>query len=312
MKNLDNQIVVSIQCLAYNHAPYIRQCLDGFVMQKTNFRFEAIVHDDASTDGTQDIIREYEKKYPDIIKPIYQKENQYSKGIPGYITNLITQQCKGKYIAICEGDDYWIDCNKLQLQVDFLETHPDYTMYLHNAIIRFQDSDAPDRLMSNFVTGDIDTKTLFEKWHLPLASVLFKRSILDSNEYKELSKDVHGGFLLFLVSAKVGKIYGLSKCLSVYRKNRGGASNRLTPSWCLRCECNYAKASKDRGAMKVMNIKATNRLVQFIPRLIRRDAEAKNMVKAAWDYNHFIVFKAFFRYLFLIMPVRIIKRIRKI
>lgn len=125
MKHLDNQIVVSIQCLTYNHALYIRQCLDGFVMQKTNFRFEAIVHDDASTDGTQDIIREYEKKYPDIIKPIYQKENQYSKGIPGYITNLVSSKCKGKYIAICEGDDYWTDPYKLQKQVDYLETHPE-------------------------------------------------------------------------------------------------------------------------------------------------------------------------------------------
>ena len=81
MKNLDNQIIVSIKCLVYNHAPYIRQCLDGFVMQKTNFRFEAIVHDDASTDGTQDIIREYAEKYPDIINPIYETENQYSKAM---------------------------------------------------------------------------------------------------------------------------------------------------------------------------------------------------------------------------------------
>ena len=109
MGSTNNQIVVSIQCLTYNHAPYIRQCLDGFVMQKTNFRFEAIIHDDASTDGTQEIIREYEKKYPDIIKPIYQKENQYSKGIPGYITNIISSKCKGKYFALCEGDDFWID-----------------------------------------------------------------------------------------------------------------------------------------------------------------------------------------------------------
>lgn len=128
MESLDNQIVVSIQCLTYNHAPYIRQCLDGFVMQKTNFRFEAIVHDDASTDGTQDIIREYEKKYPDIIKPIYQKENQYSKGIPGFITNLVSGKCKGKYIAICEGDDYWTDPYKLQKQVDYLESHPECGM----------------------------------------------------------------------------------------------------------------------------------------------------------------------------------------
>ena len=136
MKSIDNQIVVSIQCLTYNHALYIRQCLDGFVMQKTNFRFEAIVHDDASTDGTQDIIREYEKKYPDIIKPIYQKENQYSKGIPGFITNLVSSKCKGKYIAICEGDDYWIDPNKLQMQVDFLESHPEYSMCFHDVDIK--------------------------------------------------------------------------------------------------------------------------------------------------------------------------------
>lgn len=132
MESLDNQIVVSIQCLTYNHAPYIRQCLDGFVMQKTNFRFEAIVHDDASTDGTQDIIREYEERYPDIIKPIYQKENQYSKGIPGYITNLVSSKCKGKYIAICEGDDYWTDPYKLQKQVDYLESHPKCGMCYSN------------------------------------------------------------------------------------------------------------------------------------------------------------------------------------
>ena len=119
-------VLVSIKCLVYNHAPYIRQCLDGFVMQKTNFCFEAIVHDDASTDGTQDIIREYEKKYPDIIKPIYEKENQYSKhdGSLGRIMNSAMSP-SSKYIAVCEGDDYWTDPYKLQKQVDYLETHPE-------------------------------------------------------------------------------------------------------------------------------------------------------------------------------------------
>ena len=120
-------LMVSIRCITYNHEPYIRQCLDGFVMQKTNFRFEAIAHDDASTDGTADIIREYAEKYPDIIKPIFEKENQYSKH-DGSLVRIMDEACKGKYIAICEGDDYWIDSLKLQKQVDFLEANPDYGM----------------------------------------------------------------------------------------------------------------------------------------------------------------------------------------
>lgn len=94
---MNDEIMVSVICTAYNHEKYIRQCLDGFVMQKTNFKYEVIVHDDASTDNTAEIIREYEKKYPEIIKPIYQKENQYSKGVS--IGKIIYPLCQGKYLA---------------------------------------------------------------------------------------------------------------------------------------------------------------------------------------------------------------------
>lgn len=98
--------LVSISCLTYNHAPYLRQCLDGFVMQITSFPIEILIYDDASGDGTQNIIEEYQKKYPDIIKPIYQTENQYSKGVKvGFVYNY--SRAKGEYIAFCEGDDYW-------------------------------------------------------------------------------------------------------------------------------------------------------------------------------------------------------------
>lgn len=111
-------IMVSIRCTVYNHEPYLRDCLEGFIMQKTNFRIEAIVHDDASTDGSATIIKEYAEKYPDIIKPIYEVENQYSKH-NGSLERIMNEACKGKYIAFCEGDDYWIDPLKLQKQVDF-------------------------------------------------------------------------------------------------------------------------------------------------------------------------------------------------
>ncbi len=114
--------LVTIQCLAYNHELYIKQALDGFVMQETNFPFEVIVHDDASTDKTADIIRLYEAKFPDIIKPIYETENQFAKG---KLCQIMNKASHGKYIAICEGDDWWTDKTKLQRQVDFLEAHPE-------------------------------------------------------------------------------------------------------------------------------------------------------------------------------------------
>ena len=122
------QALVAIKCLVFNHEPYLRDCLNGFVMQLTDFPFVAIVHDDASTDHSADIIREYAAKYPDIIFPIYETENQYSKsdGSLGRIMNAAVDATGAKYIAMCEGDDYWTDPRKLQKQVAFLETHADY------------------------------------------------------------------------------------------------------------------------------------------------------------------------------------------
>lgn len=118
--------LASIRCLTYNHEQYIRQCLDGFIMQKTNFPFEIIVHDDASTDKTADIIREYAKKHPNI-HAILETENQYSKH-DGSLARIVNQAIRGKYVALCEGDDYWTDPLKLQKQVDFLEKNPEYGM----------------------------------------------------------------------------------------------------------------------------------------------------------------------------------------
>lgn len=116
--------LVAIKCLVFNHEPYLRDCLEGFAMQQTDFQFVAIVHDDASTDHSADIIREYAAKYPDIILPIYETENQYSKqdGSLGRIMNAAIDATGAKYIALCEGDDYWTDPHKLQKQVDILES----------------------------------------------------------------------------------------------------------------------------------------------------------------------------------------------
>ena len=117
--------LVSISCITYNHVNFIRDAIEGFLMQKTTFPIEILIHDDASTDGTENIIREYEAKFPDIIKPIYEKENQWVKGRRGSaVFNF--PRARGKYIALCEGDDYWTDQYKLQKQVDFLEENNEY------------------------------------------------------------------------------------------------------------------------------------------------------------------------------------------
>ena len=124
---------VSVYCLAYNHEKYIRKTLDGFVSQITDFNFEVWVHDDASTDHTPDIIQEYADRYPAIIKPIYQQENQYSKGV-GITHTYIYPNMQGKYIASCEGDDYWNDPYKLQKQFVALETHPECSLSTHKVL----------------------------------------------------------------------------------------------------------------------------------------------------------------------------------
>ena len=127
---LTEKPLVSVICNAYNHELYIRDALKGFVTQKTDFPLEILIHDDASTDKTADIIREYEAQYPDLIKPIYQTENQYSRGGIG---KFQFPRAVGKYIAFCEGDDYWTDPLKLQKQVDALEAHPEVDICAHAA-----------------------------------------------------------------------------------------------------------------------------------------------------------------------------------
>lgn len=125
-----NNIEVSIVCNTYNHEKYIREALEGFLKQKTNFKFEVLIHDDASTDHTAEIIKEFEERYPEVIRPIYQSENQYSKGI-NVTTTFQYPRAKGKYIAFCEGDDFWTDKRKLQKQYELMEKYPEVNMSAH-------------------------------------------------------------------------------------------------------------------------------------------------------------------------------------
>lgn len=223
----NEEILVSIRCAVYNHEPYLRQCLDGFVMQKTNFRFEAIVHDDVSTDKSADIIREYAAKYPDIIKPIFETENQYSKH-DGSLRRIMTAACRGKYYASCEGDDYWTDSLKLQKQVDYMESHPDCLLCFTNAIMHWDDgSGRPDRLFApGLEDRDYEGPEITEAWITPTASFVYRRSVLEEDFYLQVANHpklkIVGDIPLVLTCAHLGKVHALSDVTCVYRRQPNG------------------------------------------------------------------------------------------
>lgn len=217
-----NDCLVSVLCTAFNHEPYIRDALEGFVNQKTDFAFEVLVNDDASTDATAAIIREYEEKYPQIIRPFYQTENQFAKGI-GYIyENIFYPNARGKYLAFCEGDDYWTDAGKLQLQVDFLESHPDYTACVHNTTLHYCTGDRPDELLIPS-RGDHDVP--FESiirgpsssYHT--SSLLARREVITQTPdfYRAAASHGFADYAWALLLRLNGSIRFLDRDMSVYR-----------------------------------------------------------------------------------------------
>lgn len=203
--------MVSISCITYNHVNYIKQCLDGFLMQQCNFDFEILIHDDASTDGTSDIILEYQKKYPHIIKPIIQTQNQWSKGVRGINATFNYPRAQGKYIALCEGDDYWIDPLNLQKQIDFLEDNPDFVMSFTN---RYGLKD--NKLIEN--NREEYSKDVFSKddipIYVPVLTRVFKKSCIENFN---LNTQFGGDTLLLTWISNYGKFKFINEYTAVYR-----------------------------------------------------------------------------------------------
>ena len=220
-------IKVSICCLAYNHAPYIRECLEGFVSQKTDFKFEVLIHDDASTDETQKIIKEYEENYPNIIKPIYQTENQYSKTHGGINLRFNFPRCNGDYIAMCEGDDYWSDKNKLQKQVDFLEANKDYSICWTKYLVKKQGKDSNDlenpewiNLIEKEKDLSFDLNNIFTPYCTYTLTAMFRVEGFDFKLFNDLKyiKDN----TLYAICLTQGKGMLLDFYSAVYRMHEGG------------------------------------------------------------------------------------------
>lgn len=209
--------LLSIHCITYNHEKFIARALDGFLMQQTDFDFEIVVGEDCSTDGTRRILLDYKERYPEKIKLILHEKNV------GMQTNgaMVGAACKGKYLAICEGDDYWTDSLKLQKQVDFLEANPDFAICFHRVRIKHEDGSQADEI-SNQNQKEVSTfEDLAAGNFIHTLSCVFRTNLFGAlpDWFGGLSV---GDYVVHLLNAQHGKIKFLPDIMAVYRVHSGG------------------------------------------------------------------------------------------
>lgn len=226
------EIMVSVICCTYNQEKYIAQCLESLVNQKTDYKYEILVHDDASTDNTTNIVREYEEKYPDLIKPIYQKENIYSNPNLSIGRDFLYPIAKGKYLAYCEGDDYWCDDYKLQKQVDALENNPECVISTCRVQFMNEAGESLDEYRPEInhpiKAGVQDSSWLLSRapeYTFQTASFMINKGLYF--DFVETHKDlveitgVSRALMYFMFS--IGKCYFFEEAMSMYRVNAQGS-----------------------------------------------------------------------------------------
>ena len=247
-----DKFLICVSCMTYNHSLYIEETLNGFCFQQTNFPYVCTIMDDASTDGESKIIKNYVNQHFDIedkaivrheetenyiltfvrhktnmncfFAVYYLKYNHYSVNRPK-IPYVSEWRENSKYIALCEGDDYWTDSAKLQKQIDFLESHSDYAMCFHAALQHWEDNRLPDQLLRKIEDREYSGPEIFKDWTVATASVVIRREIFHSRIFESAlknSKFIFSDIVLFLSCAANGKVYGMSDVMSVYRRQETG------------------------------------------------------------------------------------------
>ena len=217
-------IKVSVAFITYNHEPFIRQALESVLMQKTDFPFEIVIGEDCSTDGTREIVKEYKEKYPDKIKIITSGSNV------GPMPNVVRtyKACKGKYIAILEGDDYWTDPEKLQKQVDLMEANPEYSMcFTDRSVVDRQGKLLKKNTVPEKMKRTLESKDIIGNYTPPTQTVLFRRACLKENILEGLLKVFNGDTFLFAILASKGKLICMSEVTAAYRLNVEGHYTKL-------------------------------------------------------------------------------------
>lgn len=228
--NMSDAPMVSVVVMTYNHERFIRRCLDGIVMQRVDFPIEVLVIDDASTDSNAAIIREYADRYPDLFRVFLKNENGYSRGIC-HFNDTVVPYARGKYIALCEGDDYWTDADKLQCQVDFLERHPRYSSCFHlYKIVDEQGKDLEQKYFNIRRSRRCGVHDMLVEMQSQTAAMIFRREIFERD--RELREDMKRSPLmdvrLNLALINYGRVYCIHRYMSVYRVHSGGVSQNVS------------------------------------------------------------------------------------
>lgn len=217
------KVKVSVLIITYNQQRFIRKAIDSALAQQTSFPIEILVGDDFSSDGTREIIQDYERQHPGLVKGVLHPRNMGKNGGINFLETL--KLATGEYYALMDGDDYWTDELKLQKQADFLDAHPDYSTVFNNALIIYEDG-TPEHLLNG-----PDTKPFFtiddligeeEIWFMATSSTMYRNSIREYPAW--FMESVSGDIPRLILKAKQGKIGYLPDVMSVYRKNRGGTS----------------------------------------------------------------------------------------
>lgn len=296
-------IIVSICCQTYNHKNYIEQALDSFLMQKTNFEFEILLRDDASIDGTKEICKTFADKYPDKINLLDYEKNQYKLGISPFRDNV--KRARGKYIAICEGDDYWTDPLKLQKQVDFLEANEKYGL-VHTQL-EYKFGNSKESIVSKTDRRKNKFDELIKHNSIATLTTCFRKELLLNylDDVKPNCKPwVAGDLPMWLWFSLHSNIYYLDEVTSMYRVVEGSASNTKTSE-------KYLEFIKSRRSIKeyfINNYQPNDDLIQFVVEDFYKDAKFhvlklrdKAIINEMSNYFYSKKKKIVFAYFFIMM-----------
>lgn len=274
-------LLVTIACPTYNHENFIKQTIESFLRQKTNFRYEILIHDDASTDNTPNIIKEYATLYPELIKPVFQTVNQHSKGIKN--AEIILPLIKSKYIALCEGDDYWTDPYKLQKQVDFLEANADFAIYCGHARMVSVDVNMNDKRIHAGISEDtVFTLSDFaENNYIVTCTAIFRN--IGFTTLKKFIFDAPGGdwcLYAYILATTGGKVFYENSDFAVYRAHAGGIYSSLNTRGFYRFYERTLRVIYKLLQDPVLKLKSRQKRNWYLEQIFREYLEGKKSWKA--------------------------------